>query len=724
MAEKKTGSRSFGAFRGVFVPTFLTIIGVILYLRLGRIVGEAGIAGAIAIVLLAVSITICTGLSLSSITTTIRIGAGGAFSIISKTLGLEIGGSIGIPLFIAQVFSVVLYIFGFTEAWRFIFPSHPRIIVLSAVFIMLFALTFMSLKYAIKAQIVVFGLVLLSLVSIFAGGGWWNHALTIPVIGSFRIEGFWVLFALFFPAVTGLMAGVGMSGELSDPKRQIPKGVISALGVTTVIYIIMIFWFGYSASPEQLINNNLAVVDIAASGVVVLIGILAATFSSALTTLVAAPRLLQALSENQVFFFNSFFSKKSSSGDPRNATLFSGIIIAVSLALGNLDSIAPVLTMVFLITYAMINLVVFIEQSMGFVSFRPTFRIPHIVPIYGALGSIIIMFYINIIAGMIALAMLLGVYLLLVRRKLEVKEGYVRSGLLLAVSEWAAKKVMSLAESKKQVWKPNILFPVRFSRTLLGNFPLVKAIIFPHGGLSVLGIKIKKGKRKRKENKDENEVLPSIVDKFGKEGIFTSYAHINAKDYINGVTISMQAIEGQFFHPNILFLPMAPEDLSKKEEKRIFRTVKDSKAGLIIYDKDPEIGLGSQEDIHVWIPDDVLDRDFYEERRFDLAMLVAYRLRKNWVGSINLWMNTTKDREDEAKRYLRRLVYEARFPPATEKNVFVGTLLQAIRKAPKGDVHIISVTDQKDFEEKAKKMKNVRRSVLYVMDSGQEDVMA
>jgi len=185
MSTKVTGSRSFGAFRGVFVPTFLSIIGVILFLRLGFIVGSAGIIGTIAIILLAVSITFSTGLAISSITTNIRIGAGGAYSIISKTLGLEVGGSIGIPLYLAQIFSVALYIFGFTEAWSFIFPGHNALIVLLATLLTLLILTFISTRIAINAQLVVFAVVVISLVAVFAGGGWWRNVLTVPPL--FRV---------------------------------------------------------------------------------------------------------------------------------------------------------------------------------------------------------------------------------------------------------------------------------------------------------------------------------------------------------------------------------------------------------------------------------------------------------------------------------------------------------------------------------------------------------
>ena len=127
--ESESSKGRFGTFAGVFTPDVLTILGVIMYLRLGWVVGNAGMLGAIVIILLAKSITLCTGLAMSSMTTNIKIGAGGAYSIISKSLGLEAGGSIGIPFYISQTLAAALYIVGFTEGWLLLFPSHdPRIL--------------------------------------------------------------------------------------------------------------------------------------------------------------------------------------------------------------------------------------------------------------------------------------------------------------------------------------------------------------------------------------------------------------------------------------------------------------------------------------------------------------------------------------------------------------------------------------------------------------------
>ncbi|MBU1683434.1 Na-K-Cl cotransporter [Patescibacteria group bacterium] len=724
--------KKFGAFIGVFVPTFLSIVGVILYLRLGYIVGSAGIFLTILIILLAASTTFATGLSLSSITSTLSIGAGGAYSLVSKTLGLEVGGSVGIPLVLAQIFSVVFYIFGFTEGWNFIFPSHPQWLVAYVVLFLIFLLTIVKVTLAVRAQFLVFLLIIASLFSVFLGGGdWWSNVLTTPLAAEGTGTSFWVLFALFFPAVTGLMAGIGLSGDLSDPKKQIPKGVMWAIATTTIIYIMMAFWFSHTSTSAELTGDYLIIVKKALYSPLVIAGILAATFSSALTTFVAAPRLLQALGESLIIPFSGYFVKKTKGDEPRNATLFATMIILLALAMGSLNSIAPLLTMFFLITYAIINISVFTEMALGLVSFRPTIRIPKLIPLYGFLSSIIFMFLISPIAGIIALVFLFVVYTWLVQRKLIQKEGDVRSGLFVSIAEWAAKKIIKLPESTKHTWKPNILIPVVITRTLLGNFPLIKAILYPKGTMTVLGVDLLKKEKKapdssgltKEEIKEELEELPELVQKFGEEGIFTSSSVIDVDDYTKGVCIALEAIESQVFHPNILFLPFKANRLPQSALKRIYETADRHGVGVIIFDRDEDIGLGSEEDIHVWLPSEVLDGDFYDIKSFDLAMLVAYKLYRNWSGKITLWMCVHEDQKESAQYHLKKLIYESRFPLNTKIMVSTDSFTKTINDAPQGDVHIIPVSgDQTKFIIKTARSQD--KSFLFVTDSGKEDVLA
>jgi solute carrier family 12 (sodium/potassium/chloride transporter), member 2 len=722
--------KQFNAFTGVFVPTFLSIIGVIMFLRLGYIVGSAGIFGTLLIIFLAVSITMATALSLSSITTNISIGSGAAYSIISKTLGIEVGGSVGIPLFLAQTFSVVLYVFGFSEAWQYINPAHPQWAVALLCFLVLFLITAIDIHFAVKAQMVVLAVVVVSLLSIFLGGNWFEGLFTVPLVGGFTDASFWALFALFFPAVTGLMAGVGLSGELSDPKRQIPKGILAAISITSLLYIAVVVWLGHTARPEELISDKLIIVKLAAFAPVVIAGILAATFSSALTTIVAAPRLLQSLGNASILPYSSWFAKKTVKGEPLHAMLFTSVIILFCLLIGSLDTIAPILTMFFLITYAMLNLVVFIEQSLGLVSFRPTFRIPRIISLYGAVMSMVVMFFINTFAGIMSIIFLCGVYIFLVKRKVIAKEGDIRSGLLIALSEWASKKIMRLPESK-HAWKPNIILPVVTTSTLLGNFPLIKSIVYPNGTMTVLGLDLAKTAQvpteitlTKKELKQELRQLPQFVKKFDKEGLFTSTSTVTVDNYTNGICVSLEAIEAQPFHPNILYLPFKPNQLNKTSLTKMIRTAKKGSVGVILFDQDEDIGLGSQEDIHIWISPKVLKSDFYADHGFDLALLVGYRLHITWVGQITLRMAINKNRMIEAQHYLKRLIYESRFPASTQIKVTTIGFAKSLRQAPRGDLHIIPIRGTSDMNTIRRISQREHKSFLFVMDSTLEDVLA
>ncbi len=368
------GKTNLGTFGGVFTPDVLTILGVIMYLRLGWVVGNAGFLGAVAIIVLAKAVTICTGLSMASITTNIKIGAGGAYSIISKSLGLEAGGSIGIPFYISQTLSAALYIIGFTEGWLRIFPGHTPVVISVAAWMTLLAISYVSVKFAIKIQYIIMVVISLSLFSIFLTPS--EPVREFVLIGSFEDADFWRVFAIFFPAVCGIMAGANMSGELKEPRKAIPVGTLSAIGVTMVIYIGLAYLTARYISPAELRSNQMVLVDKALWGPVVIAGILAATFSSALGCMVGAPRILQALGEQKTVPFHKIFSKKAENNEPRNAIIFTGLIVIFAIIAGSLDALASLITMFFLITYGILNLIVFIQQSMHMISFRPTFKVP------------------------------------------------------------------------------------------------------------------------------------------------------------------------------------------------------------------------------------------------------------------------------------------------------------------------------------------------------------
>ena len=238
---------AFGTFGGVFTPSILTILGVVMYLRLGWVVGNAGLGGALLIVGASHLITVATGLSISSVATNKTVGAGGAYYIISRSLGAPTGAAIGIPLFFGQALSVTFYIIGFTESLGMLIPGLPQTHISTLICITLTLVSLKSARLAIRTQYFVMAAIGISLLSFFGGRVaeppaeilWWNPD------GRPLTE----VFAVFFPAVTGIMAGVGMSGDLKDPRTSLPRGTMLAIGVGS--FEANTVMMGWQRKPEQ-----------------------------------------------------------------------------------------------------------------------------------------------------------------------------------------------------------------------------------------------------------------------------------------------------------------------------------------------------------------------------------------------------------------------------------------------------------------------------------------
>ena len=244
-------AQKFGAFGGVFVPNVLTILGVILFLRSGWVVGIAGLKEALIMLCLANSVTIISALSLSAIATNTKAQGGGAYFLVSRSLGLEFGGAIGLPLYLAQAISVAFYVVGFTESVQYLLPELDARTLAVGTLIVMFGVAWVGAGLAVKAQFLILATLSLSLLSFFAGfrlvEGWDS---TVEV-GYTEDQSFWSVFAIFFPAVTGIMSGVSMSGDLKDPAKAIPKGTIWAVVVTFVIYAIQLVWLALGVERSR-----------------------------------------------------------------------------------------------------------------------------------------------------------------------------------------------------------------------------------------------------------------------------------------------------------------------------------------------------------------------------------------------------------------------------------------------------------------------------------------
>jgi amino acid transporter len=171
-----------------------------------------------------------------------RIKTGGAYYIISRSLGVETGAAIGLWLYLAQAIGIAFYVTGFAESIALFYPGVLEVVsqktIGLAVLAVLGVVTLKSADLALKAQFVILGCIVLSLASLFLG-----HPPDLPPIGPSQVpverQSFWVVFAVFFPAVTGILSGIGISGDLKDPSRALPLGTLGAVGISYLVYMII-----------------------------------------------------------------------------------------------------------------------------------------------------------------------------------------------------------------------------------------------------------------------------------------------------------------------------------------------------------------------------------------------------------------------------------------------------------------------------------------------------
>ncbi len=446
-------AKRFGAFGGVFTPSILTILGVVMYLRLGWVVGSAGLAGALLIVVLSHVISATTGLSVSSIATNRTVGAGGAYFMISRSLGGPAGAAIGIPLFFAQALSIAFYVVGFSESLGMLpIDLDPRLTG-TVVCVLLTLISLKGTELAIKAQYFVMAAIGLSLLSLFLG-----RSPTPPAEIAWQTPDalpFATVFAVFFPAVTGIMAGVSMSGDLREPRRDLPRGTLTAIGVGFVVYMAVPIWLAANADSATLTGNLRVMWDIALFPQLIFVGVWAATLSSAIGSILAAPRTLQALAVDG--FMPRVLGRGSGpANEPRVGLVFSFVLAEVAILLGGLDVIAQILTMFFLATYGVTNLACGLEKWAASPSFRPSFSLPWWISILGAVACFYVMSIIDLIAMLVAMVVCAAIYFVAQRKSLGNTFGDARHGI------WAGLVRTSLHHYRQARfhpvnWRPNLI---------------------------------------------------------------------------------------------------------------------------------------------------------------------------------------------------------------------------------------------------------------------------
>ncbi|MEM1269463.1 MAG: amino acid permease, partial [Bacteroidota bacterium] len=598
------------------------------------------------------------------------------------------------------------------------------------VFVVLYGIAYWSADLAIKTQYLILGIIVVSLGSV--GLAAWNGSMIYDVAdvslwGTYRGapedgfsgSSFWIVFAVFFPAATGIMAGANMSGDLKDPRGSIPKGTLWAIGVSLVVYLVLAYWIAGSATVDELTSNYNVMIEKAFYGPAVLAGLLGATFSSALASMVGAARILQAMGEHRILPGSPWLAVKNNAGDPRNAMIVTGGIVLLTLLLRDLNAIAPLVTMFFLITYAMINVVILIEQQLDLTSFRPLLRVPVVVPVLGLTGSLFAMFIINPTVSLVAVGVVVAFYFVLTRRRIEAQFEDVRSGLFVSFAEWAAKKAVVLPTRQERAWKPNLLVPIENVQQLRGEYQLLHSVAMPNASILVFGICLD-GKLS-----EQSHEIDSTTNAFRRDGVFSSSAVVRAGGYVEGLTAGMQALQSAFFKPNVLVLRRPESDERTQDYLRIIDEASAIQMGVMLYAPHPVAGLGQQQTVNVWIRDRSPDWNLrWNIGNLDLSILLAYKLKRNWNARLRLiTVVDDPDNMEHARDFMRRLVDLARLP-RTEVVVVTGAFFDYLPTAPYADVNVFGFDVNPNFEVIDRLVETTGSTCLFVRDSGYESALA
>ncbi len=411
----------------VFFTAISTILGAILFLRFGFAVGTVGFWGVIAIILLGHLVTVPTALAISEIATNKRVEGGGEYFIISRSFGLNIGATIGMALFLSQAISVAFYVIAFTESFEFFFNYMseslglhiPRQVISIPVMV---GLSFLILKkganMGVKALYFVVAILVVSLVMFFMGTTTHAEQSSFNLANAqFRnMDQFFVVFAIIFPAFTGMTAGVGLSGDLKNPSKSIPMGTITATILGMIIYFFISYKLAFSANTQDLVNDQFVMGKVAVWGVVIVpLGLAASTISSALGSVMVAPRTLQALAVDKSFplpGMNNWLAKgRSKDNEPTNASLVTCIIALVFVAMGDVNAVAEIISMFFMVTYGSLCLISFLNHFGSSPSYRPSFKSKWFLSLIGFITSVWVMFKINMPYATAAIILMTFLYI-------------------------------------------------------------------------------------------------------------------------------------------------------------------------------------------------------------------------------------------------------------------------------------------------------------------------
>ncbi len=677
----------FGAFGGVFTPSILTIFGVVMFMRAGYVVGQAGILSALLILCVAEGISILTALSICAISTNTAVSGGGSYFLISRVLGPEFGGAVGLSMFFTQALAVPFYILGFVEALTQVFPTlQPYFLQLTlAAMFVLFVITFVGASWAIRVQYVILAALLLAIAAFLSGAAMrfdphlvaanWKPAYTSGM-------DFWKVFAIYFPAVTGMDAGLNMSGDLENPSRAIPRGILAAVFTGFIVYGVQLFLCGAAIPREQLLDmtrglGNLMEIAVFRAGFLVVVGVLLASVSSALGSMMGSPRILQALARDNIFpVFRPFAVGAKKGDEPRRALILSSIIgVAVLLYAGNggggaaLNFVASLITMFFLTVYGIINLAAFVESFGLNPSFRPRFRFFHwSTAVLGAAGCVWAMVLIDVKAAAVATVGMALVVAYTRKRQLKATFGDARRGFFYSRVRSNLLKLRNMPQHPKN-WRPTIM--------VLSGLPSARPVLIRYAewlscrmGIVSL-VQVVRSTQEEGIAALRNRALANAMA-FVEENSLEAFPEaVVTSDFDEALPVLLQSHSIGPIKPNLLLMgwPQEPGRIVRAISHA--RTAYEVGMSVVLLSSGASDGKRGRNRIDIW---------WLGQENGSLMLILAHLLRQNWA-----WRHARL-------RVLRKVSDEAAREPAS-------AALRALVEGGRVEAEVSVVVSKDPFEE-------------------------
>lgn len=669
----------------VFLTAISTILGAVMFLRFGYAVGEIGFLGTLLIVFVGHMVTIPTAMALAEIATNQKVEGGGEYFIISRSFGVNIGASIGIALYLSQAISVAFYIIAFAESFEAIKPwiesefgyiiYDNRLFSVPALLLLIGLMVTKGADLGMKALYVVVAILFVSLILFFFGtteyASTFDPSLIFSNVDSSK--GFFFVFAIIFPAFTGMTAGVGLSGDLKDPKKSIPMGTLAATIIGMILYVFIALKLVYSASPEDLVGDQLIMSKIAYWGPIIPIGLAAATISSALGSFMVAPRTLQAIGGDEVFpkaSVNKWVAKGTAkNNEPRNATILTSLIAIIFVLMGDVNAVAEVISMFFMVTYGSLCLISFLQHFAADPSYRPSFKSKWYLSLMGAILCVFLMFKINAVYAFASILLMVAIYFY-ITLKSNNKQGMasIFQGVIHQLSRQLQVFLQkSEKDSANENWRPAVLCLSKDSFSRFSAFEMMKWISYRYGFGTYIHFEKDYFSKHTKEIADEKlNKLIKIADN-SKSNVFleTIISPSNTAAIVQA--IQQPGISGRSNNMILFEYKKGQTDWLTNVIDN-YSLISSANYDLCILASSDK-GFGYRNEIHVW-----LKKEDYENA--NLMILLSYIIlgHPDWKNAeIKIFAVVPKENLEQEKENLIELTSSGRLPISSNNITVLAT---------------------------------------------------